>query len=1139
MKSLYPLFLLTALLLLVSPLTYTFAKDPPILQKNLTGSVSPQILNAKIKEAAATAELDEESKTKLIELYRKALSQLETARFNNATTDALRQAQKTAPGQAKKIREELEKAEEISPEVPLKVSEETPLSEIEQLLQTEKANLAAVEAKLTNLEEQLDNQAEKPKAARLLLTEAKRRQEEVSSELKLSAPSDERPSLSEAKRWLLETQNLALSAGVRMLDQELLSQPMRIELLKVQREQTARNVERISTLERLLEEMVNQRRQLEAENAQAEAETAMRELADKHPIIQKMAVQNAALSDELSSLTADLKWVTGDADAAVKKTKRIEEDFRGARQKLEIAGLSQALGQVLQEQRRELPDIRLYRKLARTSKTLIAEAGLRQIHYHEERKRLEDIDAYVASLTADLPPEEAEANWADIQDLLSNRQTLLYKAGATNDTYLRTLGELDFAQRQLLETAEVYDEFLAERLLWIRSTPPLNLTALKALHEEAAQLLSPAGWFEVFKVLAHQATRSPILTLILAVLALLAWKRKRLHSALENTGEKAGKPTTYRFAFTLQALGLTLLISAALPLLLATLGWQLRLPFEGTNFPQVVGLALIWVSPHLFLLQAFRVLVGPNGLAAAHFGWSENNLQLLRRELRLLMVTGLPALFIFLAAVSLDPVTLGGALGKLAFVGLVIVLGVFFYRVLHPKRGVLQSYLLQHPNSLVARLRYLWFFHVVAIPLLIAGLTFAGYLYTAGTLTGRLIDGLTLILGLIVVHQMVGHWLLQTRRKLAIQAALQRREEARAAAEAKDTVPPGEEGVPIQAEEEKVDLVALSNDIRELLNAAFAIFGVIGLWLIWSEVLPALGILNEITLWHHTALIDGQEKQVPINMADGILAILIAVITFVATKRFPAFLEIVLLQRLDMTAGGRYTITTLSRYFIVAVGTMSVLSLLGGSWSQVQWLVAALSLGIGFGLQEIVANFISGLIILFERPIRVGDMVTVGDSSGVVTRIRIRATTIQDFDKKELLVPNKEFITGRLLNWSLSDQITRILLPVGIAYGSDVQKAMALMAEVAEEHELVLSEPHPFVTFDGFGDNALSLTLRAYLGSVNCRVITISTLNEEIDRKFNKAGIVIAFPQLDLHLNTSRPIDIRIRRDDEQRDSGE
>ena len=235
-----------------------------------------------------------------------------------------------------------------------------------------------------------------------------------------------------------------------------------------------------------------------------------------------------------------------------------------------------------------------------------------------------------------------------------------------------------------------------------------------------------------------------------------------------------------------------------------------------------------------------------------------------------------------------------------------------------------------------------------------------------------------------------------------------------------------------------------------------------------------------------------------------------------------------------MTSGSRYTAKTLYTYAIVGIGMVAFFNVVGMDWSRVQWLFAALSVGIGFGLQEIVANFISGLIILFERPIRIGDVVTIGETEGAVSRIQIRATTIRTWDGMELLVPNKEFITGRLLNWTLSDQITRLKIPVGIAYGSDVQKAMSLMDAAARKNETILDDPAPYIVFNGFGDNALSLELRCYVGVQGHRIPAVTNLHEEINRAFNEAGISISFPQRDVHLDTSSPLDVRIHRDDGQ-----
>jgi len=297
-------------------------------------------------------------------------------------------------------------------------------------------------------------------------------------------------------------------------------------------------------------------------------------------------------------------------------------------------------------------------------------------------------------------------------------------------------------------------------------------------------------------------------------------------------------------------------------------------------------------------------------------------------------------------------------------------------------------------------------------------------------------------------------------------------------------------------------------------------------------VIPALGFLDDVVLWTKSSVINGEAAQVPVTLMNILIAIFVGIGTGVLTKGLPSLVELLLLHNTKLTAGGRYTAHTLLRYALIGTGSIIVIGMLGVSWSKAQWLVAALGVGIGFGLQEIVANFISGLVILFERPIRVGDIVTVGETSGVVTRIQIRATTIRDYDRRELLVPNKEFITGRLLNWSLSDELTRRIIHVGIAYGSDVDLAMKLAEEAAREHPNVLDDPPPFVVFEEFGDSSLNLSLRIYLPSMEQRLATVSYVNSAINRKFNEAGIVIAFPQRDVHLNTSEPLEVRLQADE-------
>jgi potassium efflux system protein len=182
-------------------------------------------------------------------------------------------------------------------------------------------------------------------------------------------------------------------------------------------------------------------------------------------------------------------------------------------------------------------------------------------------------------------------------------------------------------------------------------------------------------------------------------------------------------------------------------------------------------------------------------------------------------------------------------------------------------------------------------------------------------------------------------------------------------------------------------------------------------------------------------------------------------------------------------------------------------------------LVAAASVGLGFGLQEIFANFVSGIILLFERPMRVGDVITIGNTTGTVSRIRFRATTIVDGDRKELIVPNKSFITGNLLNWTLSDSVNRVALKVGVAYGSDPNKVRELLLKIASEHPSILKDPAPTASLEELGDSALVFQMRAFLPTLKDRQKATHELNTMIHDRFRAAGIDIPFPQQEVTMN--------------------
>jgi potassium efflux system protein len=233
------------------------------------------------------------------------------------------------------------------------------------------------------------------------------------------------------------------------------------------------------------------------------------------------------------------------------------------------------------------------------------------------------------------------------------------------------------------------------------------------------------------------------------------------------------------------------------------------------------------------------------------------------------------------------------------------------------------------------------------------------------------------------------------------------------------------------------------------------------------------------------------------------------------------FLQLVL-RHTGLDQGLQYTIKTLAGYLTTAVGLTIALSQVF-ELSKLGYVVAALSLGIGFGLQEIVSNFISGLILLFERPLKVGDLIEVGGTEGIVRRIQIRSTTVQTRDNVWILVPNKDFITQNVTNLIHDDAKQRIRIRVGVAYGTDTALVRKVLLEVAKDNGKVLKRPIPEVWFEDFGDSALLFDLLCWVADPIDRKRIASHIRFAIDAAFRRHEITIPFPQRDLHL---RSVDI-------------
>ena len=569
---------------------------------------------------------------------------------------------------------------------------------------------------------------------------------------------------------------------------------------------------------------------------------------------------------------------------------------------------------------------------------------------------------------------------------------------------------------------------------------------------------------------------------------------------------------------------------------------------ETSEFIGAVAHGLMAVAWGYLPLEALLKIFRSDGLADHHFDWPDSTIRLFRRTVPGLAACGLPLAFVTATLYASDPEHGLDLVERACFVAATVVLTLFLRRVMRPDTGILYEYLTAHPEGWIARLQLPLYWGTVLSPLCLAGLTVAGYYYTAQQLAWRLFATILFVFSQQLVRALLQRLLIVERRKLTIEQAHERNAELATEQAESESAAVTAPTPAVPHEELRADVERNTEQSRRLLSMALTVTSLVGVWMIWFDVLPALHILDQWPLWPTRVEVTADESSLtvspgqsmpapgdvpesqlaqdtvtvlrPVTPRDVGLAILLAIVTFACARNIPGLMEMWVLQRLPLDQSVRYAITTLTRYASILLGVSVSFNAISVGGAKVQWLATALTFGLAFGVQEIFANFVAGLILLFERPIRVGDVVTVDDVSGVVSRIRIRATTITNWDRKEYVIPNKEFITGRMLNWTLSDKVNRVVINVGIAYGSDVNRAIELLVQVCRDHPLILSDPGPGVTFEGFGDNTLNLVVRSYLPDLDNRLGVIDALHSNIDRVFREAGIEIAFPQHDLHLRT-------------------
>ena len=923
--------------------------------------------------------------------------------------------------------------------------------------------------------------------------------------------SNESDRLQEAQQLATRLKEQSLSDRIQMLELEQLSAQQRNDLGKLKLQELNLAITDEDEWQTSLLNQQNQLRREKTELALAESERLRRQLTSDLPLLQEQQQQNQALSLQLGALEDQIERVQDEQRGIDTSLSGLSDLVNSVREQLEWLQISNAYGENL---RSKLADLPAYFPLEKLESDIV-KARMAKYQYETEQDALKDPVQIRNNLLSGDEITLDRAQRAVLDNLLKARRQLLTRLNDASDTLIQEQTRLKLLYSRQNSKIDEIREISASHLFWMPDVRPLTPAVLLGVPTALSLLLDPVNWLQLPRAIVEN---NPM-TLTLAGLGLLvlAWCWAKLGRHLVQYSHyiapRIGKVTQDKFSLTSRLLVRSLL--AALPLPAMVL--MMRGLLDGAwQYPFAVavarGLGEIWFL--LLALLVARHLTLEKGILILHFRWPKESVQRVWGQFRTLLLVLIPSFFVQGMANSYQEHAFYDSLGRLAFVVGALWLLLFFARLNREKlpltwgqADMTKPHLLHH---------FIWNSLMLAPLLAVLGSLF-GYFYTSRILLRQLELSLLAGLGCLLVYYLAHRWMLIQRRRLAFDRAKSKRAEILAQRERDEDDLSSE--IPDVVEEPELDLDTISAQslglVRTLLMLGFTMLVVVQ----WSDLNSAFSFLSSIEVWQVSSKVAGIEQLSAITLQDLMLTAFAFILTVVTARNLPGLMELTLLQHLSLSPGTGFALTTVSKYLVILIGALTGFSMLGIDWSKTQWLVAALSVGLGFGLQEIFANFVSGLIILFEKPIRLGDTVTIRDLTGTVTKIKTRATTIVDWDRKEIIVPNKAFITEQFINWSLSDAITRVKLRIRIGLTQEPKRVQQLLEQCVQESTLVLDTPTPEVFLIEFTDSALIYEIRLYVNNMDHRMPITHEVHSLILEKLNQLGMPLPHQQIDIRMS--------------------
>jgi len=938
--------------------------------------------------------------------------------------------------------------------------------------------------------------------ARRAMTESDRR---VQSGSAAASPQ------SQAQLWARQAENAVNKARVDELELAQLSANNRQELARMRADLHQRKAAQLDNYLQALRNQLNEQRQREAELALARTEQLAENSGDLPPVISDQFRVNRDLSAALNQQAQRMDLVASQQRLATNQIIQVRQALGTLREQSQWLGASNLLGEALRAQVARLPDMPKSQQIDNE----MAQLRVQRLGYEDLLQQQETLRK--AHQPDGKPFSAEQRRILDAQ--LKTQRELLNSLISGCDTLILEITKLKVANTQLQDALTDVKDATHRYLFWTADISPIGLNYPVEVARDLSRLLSLDTLGQLGKALAMMATsRETVLPLIGAVLLVGFSLRTRRHfnAFLARSASKVGKVTQDRFRLTVRTVFWSILVALPLPVLWAALGYGLQ---HAWPYPIAVafGDGITATLPLLWAFMISAAFARPNGLFVVHFRWPQTRVARATRYYSLTIGLIVPLIMLLIAFANMEDRQFSASLGRLCFI---LICGALSIVTVSLKRAGIPLYLDKEGNGENLVNRVLWNL-MIAIPLAAALASMIGYLATAQALLARLETSVAIWFLLLVIYHIIRRWMLIQRRRIAFDRARQRRADMLAnRARHEDEKESAAQNGEVEVDEPIIDLDAISAQSLRLVRSILTLIALVSVIVLWSEIHSAFGFLENIRLWDVSTTVQGVESIQPITLGSVLIAILVLIITTQLVRNMPALLELALLQHLNLTPGTGYAITTLTKYVLMLVGGLIGFSMIGIEWSKLQWLVAALGVGLGFGLQEIFANFISGLIILFEKPIRIGDTVTIRDLTGSITRINTRATTIIDWDRKEIIVPNKAFITEQFVNWSLSDSVTRVVLTIPAPAHVDSEEVTTVLRQACERCSYVLDVPAPDVFLVDLQQGIQLFELRIHAAEMGHRMPLRHELHQLILKGFAEHGIEMPFPPFQVRMET-------------------